>query len=352
MMYHVIDGTLHKAYKPWHNGRLNFKQGDKMGEKKGLVVKSNTLINSSIRMNLVEQQLILFAIVKARETQTGLSDASYVDIPAADFAAKFGTNVDNVYRDLKSAVDTLFDRRFLIHDTNPITGEPRVIHSRWVSAVAYTPASGMVQLRFAPECAVHVTRQESDFTSYRLEQVSAMSSVHAVHLYELLAQYKGIGKRSLGIAELKTLLQIEGEYPRLDRFKADVIDVGVDQINKHSDLQVSYTQRKNGRSITHLVFAIKVKADALPKKIKVDEAYVKAHALPGERNFDAWQRCRAEVKVENNPPKKILPKPTPPPVQPTPPAPETPESREAARVARANINATLAVMKLRNNRDG
>ena len=146
-------------------------------------------------------------------------------------------------------------------------------------------------------------------------------------------------------------MQTEG-HTTLYNFKRQVIDVGVDQINKHSDLEVSYTQKKFGRSITHLVFAIKMKADALPKKIKVDEAYVKAHALPGERNFDAWQRCRTEVKVENNPPKKILPKPTPPPVQPTPPAPETPESREAARIAQADIKAMLAVMKLRNNRDG
>ena len=297
-----------------------------MSGKRGLIVKSNRMINSAIRMNLVEQQLILFAIVKARETQTGLSDASFVAIPSLDFAAKFGTEVGSVYGQLKEAAEALFDRRFIIYDTYPETGKPRVIHTRWISAFAYVAESGMVQLRFAPECVPHITRQESDFTSYCIEQVSGMSSVHAIHLYELLAQYKGIGKRAFGIEELKKVLQVTEEYPRLDNFKSKVIDVGVAQINKHSDLEVSYTQRKNGRSITHLVFAIKVKADALPKKIKVDEAYVKAHALPGERNFDAWQRCRTEVKVENNLPKKMLHKPTPP-AAPTPRAYPPPPAR-------------------------
>lgn len=316
-----------------------------MSEKKGLIVKSNTLINSAIRMNLVEQQLLLFALVRARETQTGLSDASFVDIPAADFAAKFGTNEAMVYGQLKDAAAALFERRFIIYDTHPDTGKPRVIHTRWISAFAYVADSGVVQLRFAPECVPHITRQESDFTSYCIEQVSGMSSVHAVHLYELLAQYRGIGKRAFGIVELRRLLQVD-DYPLLENFKRRVIDVGVDQINKHSDLEVSYTQRKFGRSITHLVFSIKVKADALPKKAKVDADYVKAHALPGEKDFDAWQRCRAEVK---NPPKKLPPKMI---ALPAPSAPfiETPESIEAGKAARAQITATLAAMKLSRNR--
>ena len=317
-----------------------------MSAKKGLVVKSNRMVNSIIRMSVIEHQLSLFAIVKARETQTGLSDASFVDIPALDFAAQFGTDVGHVYGQLKEAAAALFDRRFIIYDTHPETGKPRVIHTRWISAFAYVAESGVVQLRFAPECIPHITRQESDFTSYRIEQASAMTSIHALHLYELLAQYKGIGKRSFGIEELKNLLQVAEQYPRLEVLKRKVIDVGVDQINKHSDLAVFYTQRKNGRSITHLVFEIKVKADALPKKIKVDDAYVEKHARPYETVFDARQRLRAELK---NPPKK-LPKPTPPPVRSAPPALETPESREAGKNARAQITATLAVMKIANTR--
>ena len=318
-----------------------------MSEKRGLIVKSNRMINSAIRMKLVEQQLLLFSIAKARETQTGLSDASFVAIPALDFAAKFGANEAMVYGQLKDAAAALFERRFIIYDTDPDTGKPRVINTRWISAFAYVAESGVVQLRFAPECIPHITRQESDFTSYCIEQVSGMSSVHAIHLYELLAQYRGLGKRAFDIAELKKVLQVTEQYPRLDKFKVDVINVGVDQINKHSDLEVSYTQRKNGRSITHLVFAIKLKADALPKKVKVDEAYVKAHALPGERDFDAWQRCRAEVK---NPPKKIPPKMIALPSPVAAPLADTPESRESARIAKAQISVILADMKKANAR--
>ena len=90
-----------------------------------------------------------------------------------------------------------------------------------------------------------------------------------------------------------------------------------------------------------------MKADALPKKIKVDEAYVKAHAKPGEKDFDAWQRCRAEVK---GPKKAVAPKPTTPPLAIAAPAPATPESIEAGRIARANITALQEKMKIRNNR--
>ena len=91
-----------------------------MSDKKELVVKSNRLVEASYRLTLVEQQIILFAICRAREEQRGLSPDKPVSISALDFAAMFGTSEAMVYGQLREAMDTLYKRDVRIHDLSLI----------------------------------------------------------------------------------------------------------------------------------------------------------------------------------------------------------------------------------------
>jgi hypothetical protein len=113
-----------------------------------------------------------------------------------------------VYRQLKEAMDALYERSVTIHDTDPASGHTRVKKTRWVSEAAYVDGAGNVQVIFTPEVIKYVTRLEAEFTSYQLEKVGHMTSAHAVRIYELLAQHKDIGSRTLNLAWLRTL-QIE-----------------------------------------------------------------------------------------------------------------------------------------------
>jgi plasmid replication initiation protein len=261
-----------------------------------MVVKSNRLVEASYRLTLVEQQIILFAICRAREDQRGLSPETSVSITAKDFAAMFGTHEDEVYRQLKEAMDTLYKRDVRIHDKHPKTGKPRVVNTRWISDKAYIDGAGTVEITFAPKMIPYITRLEKEFTAYRLEKIGHLSSVHAVRMYELLVQYLSIGNREFEIPRLKETLGLEGEYTDVIDFKKRVIDSSVKQINAHTDITTSYTQRKTGRNVTHLNFKIDAK-ETVPKPVKkpsLTRTYVEKHALPGESWEVARERLRAE----------------------------------------------------------
>jgi plasmid replication initiation protein len=238
-----------------------------MIEKTALVVKSNRLIEASYRLSLVEQQIILYAIVKARDEQRGLTPADPVTIKAMEFAAQFGTNETMVYGQLKEAMETLFKRYVVIHDIDPDTGEPRVTETRWLSTASYIDKQGMIQIIFAPRVIPFVTRLDKEFTSYRLDKIGKLSSVYAVRMYELLVQFLSLGKREFEIAKLRNTLTLTTEYPAIKDFKKYVLDIAVDQINEFTDITTSYTQRKTGRNVTHLLFTIASK-DVTPKKPK------------------------------------------------------------------------------------
>lgn len=132
-----------------------------------LVVKSNRLIEASYRLGLNEQRIILYAICRCREEQTGLLPDLPVTITADAFAHQFPSiDKTNVYRQLKEAMDALYDRSVTIHDVDPASGHARVKKTRWVSEAAYVDGAGNVQVIFTPEVIKYITRLEAEFTSY------------------------------------------------------------------------------------------------------------------------------------------------------------------------------------------
>lgn len=268
---------------------------DKSG---AMIVKSNRLIEASYRLNLIEQQIILYSIWRSREDGTAHLKDEPITIEARDFAATFGIKSSNVYTFLKEAVSTLFERKVMIHDIHPETGKPRRGKTRWVSDIAYVDGEGLVQFTFAPKVRPYIARLEGHHTKYALQAVVGMTSGHAIRLYELLAQYTSIGERPIQLVDLKDKLGIPGEYKAIKDFKIRVLDLAVEQINTHSDLRVSYTQTKTGKAITGFIFTIKKKVtrESRPSKRPiVDEAYVKKHARPGESYDQAYRRLLEEI---------------------------------------------------------
>lgn len=237
--------------------------------KKELVVKSNRIVEASYRLTLNEQRIILYAICRAREEQKGLFPDLPVTITAETFVKQFPSiDKSNVYGQLKDAMNALYTRSVTIHDTDLATGLPRVKETRWISEKAYIDGAGHIQVVFTPKVIEHITRLESEFTSYALEKVGNMTSAYAIRIYEMLAQYREIGTRELNLKWLRTALQIaDDEYKLTGDFKKWVLDAAVKQINDHSDLKVSYESKKTSRSITDFVFKIKDK-NAPPKSKK------------------------------------------------------------------------------------
>jgi plasmid replication initiation protein len=262
-----------------------------MVAKKELVVKSNRIVEASYRLTLNEQRIILYSICRAREEQKGLFPNLPVTISAETFTRQFpGINKSNVYLQLKEAMDALYDRSVTYYDIDPETGMERVNKTRWISRASYIDGAGRVQVIFTQDVIDHITRLETEFTSYQLEKVGNMTSTHAIRIYEMLAQYREIGTRELNMKWLRNALQIaDDEYKLTKNFMVKVLDVAVKQINEHSDLKVNYEFKKTSRAITDFVFKIKDKnAPPRPRKpaIAPDQAVRDTLEKHGQQRID------------------------------------------------------------------
>lgn len=234
-----------------------------------MIVKDNRLVEASYRLDLCEQRLVLLAIVRAREAKEEITAATWLEVAAKDYADTYGITKQASYMQLKTAADALFSRQVQLNGIDEKTKKDGVLKTRWVSACLYVDQAALVRLQIAPVIIPYISNLESCFTSYQLKNVAQMTSVYAIRLYELLTQYKSIGKRYIDLADLRDLLgAVEKSYDRLDNFKKKVLDVGLDQVNQYTDLVVSYIPKKVGRSVVGYDFSIDQKTVEKPKPSK------------------------------------------------------------------------------------
>jgi len=237
--------------------------------KKDLVVKDNALINASYNLDLVEQRLILLAILEARESNIPTNKDLTIHVDS--YINHFNVHRNTAYQALQDASKNLFERRFSYQKLTP-KGNIENVTSRWVQRVSYVENEALVRIRFSDDVEPLITNLEKHFTSYELEQVSNLTSVYAIRLYELLIAWRSTGKVAMiGLDELRSKLGIEPhEYKRMGQFKEKVLHLAIEQINDHTDIKAEYEQHKKGRSIVGFSFSFKQKTKPKPVKQQRD----------------------------------------------------------------------------------
>lgn len=226
-----------------------------------LVYKSNALVEASYRLSVYEQRIILACIAQVRRDEP-LTDQQLYAVSAQQIADMTGTQLGTTYQNLKAASERLYRREVTLHEAPNGKGKGKVRLTRWVQTVEYREAEGLVALRFGTDMVPYLSQLSAQFTRYALADVAKMDSAYGIRLYELLAQWRDAGEREVSIEWLRDAFQLGDKYPAIKDFKRWVLDPAIAQINEHSPLQVSWTQRKTGRRVTHLRFEFVAKSKA------------------------------------------------------------------------------------------
>ena len=270
-----------------------------------LIVKDNALMNASYNLDLVEQRLILLAIVEARESGKGINANDPLTVHAESYINQFGVHRTTAYQALKDACKDLFARQFSYQEKRE-RGRANIT-SRWVSQIAYIDETATVEIIFAPAVVPLITRLEEQFTQYDIEQISGLSSAYAVRMYELLICWRSTGKTP--VIELnefrKRIGVLDTEYTRTDNLKMRVIELALKQINDHTDITASYEQHKKGRVITGFSFKFKQKkkteletpknSDSDVSKQKTVEIPTNIVKQPENANMDVLEHRKSKI---------------------------------------------------------
>lgn len=237
-----------------------------------LITKDNKLINASYSLGIPEQRVIFLAIVEARAQERMIDARGVLQIHASSYQEQFKVEKHSAYKALKSAANGLFESYFEYDYIHEKTGKPAHRVVRWAQAVSYIETAGMIELQFTDAVIPLITRLSEQYTEYDLKQVSELQSEYAIRLYELMMQWKSVGKTNkIPLAEFRTKLGVEPEqYKKMCNFKARVLDLAISQINDFTDVTATYEQHKAGRAVTGFTFKFKMKKNKEKTAVNIE----------------------------------------------------------------------------------
>lgn len=222
---------------------------------KNQVVKSNQVIEASYQLSAVEQRIVLAAISRIPKNQPITDDELYP--VSVNELQLLGVHQKTAYRDLKEGINRLYERSI------NLSVDDKSIKMRWVQEVQFLDSQSVIGIRFSKPILPFISNLSREFTKYALSDIAGINSGYGIRIYELLVQYRQIGKREISVDNLRTMLELGKKYPLFADFKKRVIDTAVDQINEYSPLRVTYEQKKTGRKVTHITFSFKEKTKSI-----------------------------------------------------------------------------------------
>lgn len=224
-----------------------------------LIKKSNDLIEARYKFDVWEMRIFLTLISQIRRED---NEFNVYRLWYRDIAKLFRLHKRANYDFLRQAVLSLMDKKFVVSTVQDGFRRKEVYHI--IRKVNYLEEGQegkkgyenqeYVDLKIEEEMKPLLLQLQRSFTAYDLDNVVNLG-VYAVRIYELLKQYESIGHRLLGFDELKTMFELENEYPEFANFYRRVIEPSVREINETTDLFISDVERmKEGKKIVAIRF--------------------------------------------------------------------------------------------------
>lgn len=215
-----------------------------------MVVQDNRLIDSPRFFSLQEQRLFIFLVSKLNPENP--EDITF-RLPVVEFAKALGIPEKDAIRDLKRITKDFMKRVIEIY--NKDENSQTLVHI--VSFAKYWLGKGYADIKISDEIAPYLFQLKERFTTYKLTQITRLSSIYAIRIYEILKKHEKIGSRKLFIDELRKILAIkDNQYKRFNDFSKGVLEIAKKEINVKTDLEIDYKLIKNGRKFEVIEFFI------------------------------------------------------------------------------------------------
>ena len=229
------------------------------------VVKSNELIKACFRLELNETRLLYYAIAKANPMENPYGWKDYYEIRVSDIAEIFCMDKKGAYKDMLDASNSFFERQFTI-----LTANKERHKGRFIDLITYHEGKGLLAIKFSEAIRPFLSHLKGNFTSYRLSKIVNFKTPNSVRIYEIsIMELKKTKKKTAefltSISTLKEQLNLEDKYKRFNQFKERILEKAKDEINKHSDITLSFEIIKKGRTPSDIKFLISYKTGKEPK---------------------------------------------------------------------------------------
>ncbi|MEG1234595.1 MAG: replication initiation protein [Acinetobacter sp.] len=203
-------------------------------------------------MSVDEKRILIMASPIARNIDASEQDS--ILISAQEFAEECGIKVNSAYKQIELASKKLVDRSFSY--TNE---KGKKVYSNWVIDATYEDAG--VSLRFTSVVLMmlKILDKYNPYTRYKKDVVLKLKKDYSIDFYHLAKKSEKLGSFELTIDSMFIEFGLPESYRDLRNLKRRVLKDPIDEINNHTDINLTYEPIKKGRSVVGFKFTIKEK---------------------------------------------------------------------------------------------
>jgi plasmid replication initiation protein len=220
----------------------------------------NALTNARYEYTELQLDLFFFIISKLRKDE---KDTMY-QLDIRELSSLTGKRYNGAY--LHKATADMGSRMLEVEDAK----EYRQI---WMfQQIRYIKGEGIIEFDLTKYVLPYLFQLKNNFTSYELAAALRLTSKYAKRIYQICSQWKDLGEtKKYDLQEFKKMLGLLDEkgnekMERISQLREKVLDIAVKQINEHTELNVSYTLEKRGKTFKNITFTVKPQAlaEAIP----------------------------------------------------------------------------------------
>lgn len=217
---------------------------------KAMVVQDNALIAASYTLTLNEKRMIMLAASKIDSRRSPKKETPLeFDITTAEWVAVFPD--ENPYTTMKRAADNMLGRYVTMH---PKTGNTKKI--AWFDSVEYFDGEGRVHVKFGWTMSFFLAGLFEEFTKINLLDISQLSSLYSIRLFELLNQFKSTGYRRISVEDFRIAMDCIKTYPAMADLRKRVLNPAIKEINEKTGLRIECRDIRKGRAVGAFEFII------------------------------------------------------------------------------------------------
>jgi plasmid replication initiation protein len=227
------------------------------------VTMSNALTRAGQGLTLAEKRIVMLAVSKldSMKIMRPGEVLPSVKITATEYAETYGLDPTSgiAYEALKDAAKALYNRSITFFEPaykrNGKPLKPIRTDMRWVGRCQYHEGEGWVQLAWWPELVPSLVGLRKQFTTYQLQQASALRSMYSWRLLELLTRFKSSGVAEYTIEDFATSMDAT-EKQRADfaKLRTKMIEPAIKELTEKDGWLIQWEPIKAGRKVKAVRF--------------------------------------------------------------------------------------------------
>lgn len=231
------------------------------------ITTSNALARSAQNLTLGEKRLISMAISKldsrAKVPKTG--ECPIVKITAKEFADVMNLSPRTSYTQLHSAADGLMSKRVTFFEAAHRRGRKKLattqISMQWVGEARYVKSEAYVEIHFWHRLVPHLMGLQKQFTTYQLQQATALRSIYSWRLLELLTRFRKSGIAEYTVEDFAAAMgATEKQRANFNNIKRRMIEPAVKEMSEKDGWSIEWEPIKRGRRVHSVKFTFERKS--------------------------------------------------------------------------------------------